>query len=327
VLVVYGWICFLPWDVAWNVKCAGIFIIWEVCWLGSSIQGSVSHVYNLGEVSLPIALLFFIIKNWLLLLLLSWSLIVHHFTRRMGSVWQFVQLLWGVHLRRLNTMRMGQVSSRVCVVASSELASKTLVFVIVVCGIDALEVCLCRQIGLLNLWDLVGCSFLNCPTNPAKNRTASHSSWGSWSALIVSQSRRWFLSRLILTWRLLWQGSSTIPIICWVKRLVQKWRHQVLGVRLMNTGKSIKAILYIFKSWVVIAGFALGYLKFDGVKWLRYKGVSLCLMTTYSSATKLRPGIRSLVVQISRFAILLVLILKRDARCLGWFLWGPILRI
>jgi hypothetical protein len=63
----------------------------------------------------------------------------------------------------------------------------------------------------------------------------------------------------------------------------------------MNTVQSIKPILYIFKSWVVVAGFALGYLKFDGVKWLRYKIISFGLMAACGSAAQLRPRIGSLV--------------------------------
>jgi len=193
---------FLPWNVAWNVECTRIFIKLLIYSLGT-IQGSASQVDNFGEVPLSVTFLFFIIQNYLLLLLLlSWNLIVHHFTWRMGSVRHFVQLLWGIDLNRLNTVRVRHIYPRVCVEASSELASNNIVSFIVVRGIGALETCFCWQIGLLKMWDLVWRIFLDCTTNSAENSGSSHSSWGSWSALIISQVWRWFMSRIILAGRL-----------------------------------------------------------------------------------------------------------------------------
>jgi len=112
-------------------------------------------------------------------------LTVHHLIRRVGAIWHFVELLLLgiIHLRWLNTVGVGDGSSRACLIASSKLASKPIIFVILLRGIYAigclarllvLVVVLCRQIGLLRILYLV--RYALCLLHLLENSVASHPS-------------------------------------------------------------------------------------------------------------------------------------------------------
>ena len=123
----------------------------------------------------------------MLLLPGKWNLrvlTVHHLIRRVGAIWHFTVLLLGIiHLRWLDIVGVGYGSSCVCVIASSKLASKPIIFVIMLRGnysigcltrLLALVVGLCRQIGLLRILDLV--RYALCLLHLLENSIASHPS-------------------------------------------------------------------------------------------------------------------------------------------------------